>query len=58
MENYPQKDVQRKVDGLTKSDAGRFICRDIGERVFGLVMADCVGDFVGVNYFAKLSSPR
>jgi len=25
---------------------------DKGERVFGLVMADCVGDNVGVNYFA------
>jgi len=25
---------------------------DKGERIFGLVMADCVGPNVGVNYFA------
>ena len=30
---------------------------DIGERVFGLVMADCVGDYVSVNYFVELPSP-
>ena len=31
---------------------------DKGERVFGLVIADFVGDYVGVNYFAYLSSPK
>jgi len=31
---------------------------DKGERVFDLVMADCVGDYEGVNYFAQLSFPQ
>ena len=30
---------------------------DEGERVFGLVMADCVGDYVSFNYFVELPSP-
>ena len=30
---------------------------DKGQRVFGLVMADCVADYLGVNYFALTIFP-
>ena len=35
-----------------------FFVADLGEKVFGSVMADYVGDDVNVNYSAELSSPK
>ena len=46
-----------KVDVFTKSDAGGYFAADIVERVCGSVMANYVGDYVSVNYFAELPSP-
>ena len=42
--------------GLRKEMQAIFFVADIGERVFGSVMADYVGDYVSVDYFAELSS--
>ena len=54
--NDQRKDVQRKVDGITKSDADGFFVADICERVCGSVMADYVDDYVCVNCFTELYS--
>ena len=53
-----KKDVQRKVDGYTKRNAGGFFVADIGERVFVSVMADYFGDYVSVNLFVELPSSQ
>ena len=43
---------------LRKAMQADLFVADKGEKVFGLVMADCVGDNVGVNYLNSLSSPE
>ena len=35
-----------------------FLLQILGERVFGSVMADYVGDYVSANYFVELSTSQ
>ncbi len=41
-----------------KSDVRGLIVADISERVFRSVMADCIGDYVSVNYLVEPPSPQ
>ena len=53
-----KKALRLKKMGKWKAMKAVFLPQILGERVFGSVVADYVGDYVIINYFVKLASTQ